>query len=227
MATRKLYVLAVSVWDANDYIQFRDYDKSCNPGSTDLFLFATEEEAEKHAKTLDADDDIYNTADLFDGELTDEEILELTGYETIEEFDEALKEPYSTDPRVKNLGEDEKGEVAQAIVDDGNLLREVECPNYDFDKSLKGALLVFWSWERYIGYARKLIELRYGTSDDTEAMLTKEDKVFATQCDVLLTAEEVEDLSSEDLEQEIREKLSDGSWKWTNPGAIERCMEFV
>lgn len=223
MTTRKLYVLAVSVWDANDYIQFRDYDKSCNPGSTDLYLFATEEEAEKYATSLDIDDDIYNTAELFEGELTDEEILELTGYETIEEFDEALAEPYSTDARVKNLGEDEKGEVAQAIVDDGNLLRDVDCPNYDFDKSLEGAVLVFWSWERYIGYARKLIEVRRAYSDDTEALLTKQDKVFATQCDILLKADEVE--AADDLQEAIRERLEDGSWKWNNPGFITSAIE--
>lgn len=223
MTTRKLFVLAVSVWDANDYIQFRDYDKSCNPGSTDLYLFATEEEAEKYATSLDIDDDIYNIAELFEGELTDEEILELTGYETIEEFNEALAEPYSTDARVKNLGEDEKGEVAQAIVDDGNLLRDVDCPNYDFDKSLEGAVLVFWSWERYIGYARKLIEVRRAYSDDTEALLTKQDKVFATQCDILLKADEVE--AADDLQEAIRERLEDGSWKWTNPGFITSAIE--
>lgn len=227
MATRKLFVLAVSVWDADDYFQFRDNDKCCNPGSTDLYLYATREEAEQKALTTDADSDIYNTADIFEGELSDEEIQELTGYETIDEFNEALAEPYSTDPRVKNLGEDEKTEVAQAIVDDGNLLHEVECRNYDFDKSLEGALLVFWSWERYIGYARKLIELRYGSNDDTEKMLTKEDKVFVTQCDVLLTAEEVNALTADELEQVVNEKLSEGSWKWTNPGAVRRWEERI
>lgn len=224
METRKLFVLAVSVWDANDYIQFRDYDKSCNPGSTDLYLFATEEEAEKYATSLDIDDDIYNTAELFEGELTDEEILELTGYETIEEFDEALAEPYSTDARVKNLGEDEKGEVAQAIVDDGNLLRDVDCPNYDFDKSLEGAILVFWSWERYIGYARKFIEIRRADGSDTETILTKEDKVFATQCDVLLTADEVSE-AGEDLHEAMLDRLQDGSWKWQNERFMEQFVE--
>ncbi len=226
MGKRKLYVLAVSVWDANDYIRFRDHNESLNPGDTRLYLFASEDDAEKYVNTLDVDNDIYNTAYLFVGELTDEELLELTGYETIEEFDEALAEPYSTNPRVKNLGEDEKGEVAQAVVDDGTLLREVKCPNYDFNKSLNGALLVFWSWHRYIGYARKLIELRYATADDTEALLTKRDSVSATQCDVLLTADEVAGMTGEELEEKVRQILHEDSWKWVNSGAIER-MEFI
>lgn len=225
MGTRKLFVLAVSVWDAADYFQFRDNDVSCNPGSTDLYLFATESEAEQYAETLNADEDVYNTAEVYMGELTEDEILELTGYETINEFDEVLAEPYSKDPRVKNLGEFEKKAVAEEITNMGELLYDVECPNYDFDKSLDGALLVFWSWQTYIGYARKLIEVRYGTSNDKEQMLTKQDKVYVTQCDILMAADEIKDMTAEQLEQEISERLRDGKWKWTNPGRVTRLTD--
>ena len=101
------------MWDANDYLN----DRNCNPHRTDLYLYATEEEAEQKAMALDVDDDIYNDCMLYTGELSEDDILDLTGYETISEFNEALAEPYSTEARVKNLGEDEKGEVAQAIVE--------------------------------------------------------------------------------------------------------------
>lgn len=219
MATRKLFVLANSVWDANDYLN----DRNCNPHRTDLYLYATEEEAEQKAMALDVDDDIYNDCMLYTGELSEDDILDLTGYETISEFNEALAEPYSTEARVKNLGEDEKGEVAQAIVEVPTDERPIECANYDFEKSLEGAILVFWSWERYIGYARKFIEVRRATSDDTEAILTKQDKTFVTQCDILLKADEVE--AADDLQAAIRERLEDGSWKWTNPGFINFVIE--
>ena len=58
-------------------------------------------------------------------------------------------------------------------------------------------------------------------------MLTKEDKVFVTQCDVLLTAEEVNALTADELEQVVNEKLSEGSWKWTNPGEVRRWEERI
>lgn len=220
MKTRKLFVLANNVWDADDYLN----DRNCNPKRTDTYLYATDKECEQKAKSLDTANDIWNDGTIYEGELTEDEILELTGYESIEEFNEALAEPYSTEARVKNLGEDEKGEVAAAIIESPKDERTVECANYDFDKSLEGAVLVFWSWERYVGYARKFIEVRRGYSDDTEALLTKQDKVFATQCDVLLTADEVSE-AGDDLHEVMLDKLQDGSWKWQNTRLMEQCVE--
>jgi len=209
-----------NVWDADDYLN----DRNCNPKWTDTYLYATAEQAEQKAMELDVDDDTWNDGTIYEGELTEDEIMTLTGYETIEEFDEALAEPYSTDARVKNLGEDEKGEVAAAIIENPTDERTVDCANYDFDKSLEGSVLVFWSWERYIGYARKFIELRRATSSDTVAMLTKQDKVFATQCDVLLTADEVSE-AGDDLHEVMLDKLQDGSWKWQNARFMEQSVE--
>ena len=220
MAKRKLFVLMNNVWDANDWLN----DRNCNPKWTDTYLYATAEQAEQKAKELDVDDDIYNDGTIYEGEISDDEILKLTGYETIEEFDEALAEPYSTEARVKNLGEDEKGEVAAAIIDNPTDERPADCANYDFNKSLDGAILVFWSWERYIGYARKFIEIRRADGSDTEAILTKEDKVFATQCDVLLTADEVSEVG-ENLHEAMLDRLQDGSWKWQNERFMEQFVE--
>lgn len=220
MATRHLFVLANNVWDADVYLN----DRNCNPKYTDTYLYTTREECEKKAQELDVDDDIWNDGTIYEGDLEESEILELTGYETIEEFDEALAEPYSTDARVKNLGEDEKGEVAAAIIESPTDETAIECANYDFNKSLEGAVLVFWSWERYIGYARKFIEIRRGYSDDTEALLTKQDKVFATQCDVVLSAAEVEQ-AGDNLNEAILDRLTDGTWKWLNQSFMEWCVE--
>lgn len=217
--TRKLYVLENKVWDANDYLNGRNTD----PHSTDIYLYATEKEAKQKAMSLDVDNEIYNDCTLYSGEISDDDILSLTGYETIEEFDEALAEPYSTKACVKNFGEDEKSEVAQAIFENPTEELQVKCANYDFGKSLAGSILVFWSWERYIGYARKCIEVRRAYSEETETLLTKQDKVFATQCDILLTAEEVE--NADDLHDAIRERLEDGSWKWNNTSFVLSQIE--
>lgn len=206
--------MANNVWRASGYLN----DANCNPLRTDLYLYATDKEAEKKATSLDYSNEVYNECSLYTGELSEEEILDLTGYETIEDFNEALAEPYSTKARVKNFGEDEKEEVAQAIFDDPLEERSIECANYDFDKSLDGAILVFWSWERYIGYARKLVEVRRAFSNETAEMLVKEDRVGAIQCDILLTSEEVE--KAADLDEAILERLENSSWKWNNQNYI-------
>jgi hypothetical protein len=221
MKTRKLYVLENTIWDAADYLN----GESCNPIRTDLYLYETSEEAKQKAMSLDANNEVYNDCTLYTGEISEDDILSLTGYETIEEFDEAMAEPYSTDSRIKNLGEFEKGDVAQAIFENPTEERTIDCVNYDFNKSLDGSVLVLWSWERYIGYARKLIEVRRATSEDTEAILTKKNKVYATQCDILFTAEDVE--NADDLKAAIRERLEDGSWKWTNTGFITEAIENI
>jgi hypothetical protein len=155
--------------------------------------------------------------------MSEDEIIDITGYEDIDEFNEALAEPYSTKARVKNFGEFEKGDVAQAIFENPTEERTIDCVNYDFNKSLAGSVLVFWSWERYVGYARKLIEVRRADSSDTEAILTKKDKVYATQCDIILTAEEV--AAADNLKEAIRERLEDGSWKWVNTIFITEAVK--
>ena len=207
----KLFVLVVSVWDADDYLN----DRNCDPKRIDTYLYATREEAEQKAQNLNTGNDIYNDGTIYTGELTEQEILDITGYETIEDFNEAMAEPYSTNPNVKNLGEFEKGNVAKEIIDNSTDEYIIECVNYGFNKSLEGCILVFWSWERHIGYARKCIEVRRAYSDETETILTKRDKVFVTQCDILLTAEEVN--NAENLQESILEALAKSSWKWTNP----------
>ena len=96
---------------------------------------------------------------------------------------------------------------------------------YDY-KSLDGALLIVWSWEKYIGYARNFIELRLGTDREDETLLLKEDRVYRPQVDILLTADEMEKMSSKDIENYLYNELLDNGWKWTNPAAVEREIEI-
>jgi hypothetical protein len=82
-------------------------------------------------------------------------------------------------------------------------------------KSVDGALLVFWSWNRYIGYARDLQEIREGYYSEDESLCIKEDKVFVTQCDVLIEKQELEGLSKQERRQLIEKRLGESHWKWT------------
>ena len=187
MNKRELWALDVTSWNASDYFA----DKCCN-STTFTYLFATSDEAKAFAMGIDADSDSYNECLLYHGELTEEEILEESGFETMEDFEEALREPYSTVWNRKNFGEDEKTAVAvylQEKYDD--TMEETPCANYDFDKSIEGSIIVVWSWRTYVGYAREFKELRYATYDETEKMLTKEDSIFVPQVDIVMTADEV------------------------------------
>lgn len=206
----KLYVLAVSVWDAGDYLNQRN----TNPMCVDLYLYDSAKKAELKAQNLDVDSDYYNDATIYEGELSTQEIKEIT-HCTIQIFKKMLKEPYSTTNSRKNWGEDEKRDVAREILRSPDDEYPVDAANYDFDKSLEGCILICWEWHRYIGYARKCIEIRYAYDSDTETMLTKQDRIFAKQWNILLTAEEVS--SASNIQDAIRCALESSDWKWTNP----------
>lgn len=216
MEKRELWVLNLSSCNAGDYFS----GKSCNY-FTEMYLFATSDEAKAFAMGIDTDSDSYNECMLFHGELTEEEILEASGFEAIEDFDEALKEPYSANWNRKNYGEDEKKAVAAYIqVEYNNTMEDIPCANYDFEKSIEGAIIVVWRWHQYIGYAREFKELRYATYDETEALLTKEDSTHAIQVDIVMTADEV--TACDDLRSELGKRLMGNrdTWKWTKPGVV-------
>ena len=218
---RELWALDVTSWNANDYFE----GKSGN-STTQMYLFATSDEAKAFAMGIDEDSDSYNECLLYHGELTEEEILEESGFETMEDFDEALREPYSTVWNRKNFGEEEKGLMAGFVITEYNdTMEEIPCANYDFDKSIKGAIIVVWSWHQYVGYAREFKELRYATYDETEKMLTKEDRTFVPQVDIVMTADEV--ANSKHLREELTEILHRDHWKWTKPSHVDfAIMDF-
>lgn len=218
----KLTALAISVWDADDFLN----DRNTNPRNTTRYLFATEEEAREYAKdNTDADIDNYNDATMLaDIDVDEATILEESGCESIEDFMECLNEPYSTTIWHKAYGHDEKERVADYIFENCSGQEcDVECSNYDFDKRLDGAILVEWTWHRYTGYARKVLELRYAYYNETESVLTKQDSVTARQVDVVLTAEKV--AASSDLALDLTNALLDGSWKWTDKYKVEQLIE--
>lgn len=221
---RKLYAMNVCIWDANDYFEFINADRCCDPAQTAMLLFPDRETAEKYATTIDSDSVSYNECTLHCGEVEEKDILAMTGYETIEDFDLALKSEYLSDPTYKTYGYDEKDKVAYYIVEELDGMGEyIACANYDFDKTLEGSILVVWSWHQYIGYARKCLDVRYGLYSETEELLTKKDRTYVPQVDVVMTREEVE--GCDDIEEALREKLlADKEWKWTNPGKVENLI---
>lgn len=94
-------------------------------------------------------------------------------------------------------------------------------------KSLEGCILVFWSWQTYVGYCRKCEEIRYAYSNETSKICIKEDRCYRIQCSILCEVEEIKNLSHEEINDLVNQKLSDSHWKWQNNAyriAEEACL---
>ena len=87
---------------------------------------------------------------------------------------------------------------------------------YNYE-SIEGAILVTWEYEKYIGYSRRLLEIRRGYAGEKEDDIYEEqERVWHPYTDVLLSADQVEGLSDNDLRQRIVQELDDSRWKWSN-----------
>lgn len=218
--TKKLFSLSISYWSAADYRS----GANCNPTSTDLYLFSSREEAETYALSLDKDSEYVAEASLYHAELDEETILEESGFDGIEDFEEALATEYSSSPCHKNYGENKKSALAGYIAREYCDSQEtIPCANYDFDAPISGGIIVEWRWDSFIGYAREIIDLRYAGRDDTEWTLAKSDYTRDHQCDLVMTGEEVDACS--DLAGELTDRLvSSGDWRWTSQGHVEAMI---
>lgn len=92
-------------------------------------------------------------------------------------------------------------------------------------KSIEGALLVEWSWDRYIGYAREFRGVRFGSRCETEVITIPVDHTFYPQVSVVLTAEEVAEFG-EDAISIAHERILDMG-KWRNPSRILPALEYI
>lgn len=99
-----------------------------------------------------------------------------------------------------------------AIFDNSTEERVIENKGED----IAGAVIVIWSWEKYVGYCRKLHGLRFGERGETESDLSTEnlERIFRTNESVLLKSEELKDLTNEEKVERIEEELSQDHWKW-------------
>lgn len=92
-------------------------------------------------------------------------------------------------------------------------------------KPIKDAVIVKWSWETHVGYARKFHELRRGWYDETEEDLItgNEDSCFRPNLSLVLWKEDIEGLTNEEIRDRLEEELllaTDNYWRWRNPDAL-------
>lgn len=85
-------------------------------------------------------------------------------------------------------------------------------PEYE---SMKDAILVYYSWEPYVGYARKFHRLEYCIEDKTTLSCAPADGAFSVECYMLVSPAEVQECkNASELRELMNERLrSMGKWK--------------
>lgn len=85
-------------------------------------------------------------------------------------------------------------------------------PEYE---SMEDGILVYYSWEPYVGYARKFHRLEYCIEDKTTLSCAPKDKAFSVECEMLVSPAEVQGCNSaSELRELMNERLrSMGKWK--------------
>lgn len=89
-------------------------------------------------------------------------------------------------------------------------------------EDIKGAIIVEWAWRTYVGYAHDFKSIGragdsasfYNLKKEVDLITGNEESTFKSNFSVLLAAEEIADLTDEELLQAVNDALSSESWKW-------------
>jgi hypothetical protein len=94
-------------------------------------------------------------------------------------------------------------------------------------KNIKNAIVVEWSWETYVGYARKFWAIEYGRNFgfefESDLVTGNEDRTYRRNYSVLLFEEDIPK-NKKQLKKVLESNLLDQarSWKWINMGEVKR-----
>ena len=196
-----------TVW----YIQQSNWDEtardtSSNPNWTkrisDFFLDREEayKKMEEECQSCKSEAGEYNEFWLCYCEVTQEDIEEWADYKGWEDYEAEDFSDSDLEEIIEETGRDEYDYCLES--------------SYDY-QDIQGDLLVIWNWERYIGYARNINEIRKGFFGETEKVCCKEDKVFRPQADILVKKSELEGLTASEEKELIEERLFGQDWIWT------------
>lgn len=86
-------------------------------------------------------------------------------------------------------------------------------------KNIEGAIVLVWSYEKHVGYARNFLEIRYGNHNELESDLvtTNHERVWAPVSQVLLNKSDIENLSDEEILAKVNSELYEvRDWKWNH-----------
>lgn len=91
-------------------------------------------------------------------------------------------------------------------------------------KSLEGAIIVEWHWNRYVGYCRE-IENIFVAANLFECDLKSRDETNKTCSDVLFYREDIENLTISEIYDKVSEKLNKKSWKWKSEKSVKMLID--
>lgn len=201
---------ASKVWFISIYTYQDGEHGSADPidvGNVGTLYFDYEEAKEALVKVSDAKE-----ADF--GELIEVNLMEANvTLNDIEDVDWEDIEEYGEDA----FDDDDLMKIAASVNDID--IRDVVGATYKYE-SVDGAILIIWYWDRYVGYARGVRDIREGMYGETTEMCIHEDHTFCNQCSVLVKASELEGLSPQERYELIEERLHDGcacgegQWEW-------------
>jgi len=116
--------------------------------------------------------------------------------------------------------------------DKDDILEHLEQEDYLFGdfvrpltRSLEGAIIIEWCWDKHIGYARECKSIFKGSEDDNSLMLIEEDHCYAPQYTVLAYPEELVGDDTKDYLYclDVAENMN----KWRNPSIISDELEKI
>lgn len=170
----------------------------------EFLLFSTEEEARRqfdlNKSTLSAECGQSIEMNLLKSDF-EKEVLQLTSYD---DFLEEYKRCH--------------------LYDDETI------DNYEFVyayRDISADIVIQWSWEKYVGYSRNLIEIDYGIRygrTECDLITGNEECTFRPNYDIVMTAEELEGMSREEVRDELTARLSDSHYRWNRFGTGYETM---
>ena len=91
--------------------------------------------------------------------------------------------------------------------------------DYNEGEDITGAIIVRWSYEKYVGYCRNLQDIGIAGEYPFHEFVTEKDLItgneestFRSNYSILLTKEEVD--SADNIKEAVEEELQRGHWKW-------------
>jgi len=94
-------------------------------------------------------------------------------------------------------------------------------------KNIKNAIIIEWSWETYVGYARKFWAINYGHAFgfeyESDLVTGDEDRTYRRNYSVLLFEEDIPK-NKKQVKKVLESELLDEarSWKWINIEEVKR-----
>ena len=171
-------------------LQYR-WEETADPETDDEAYFFTEEDAEEYLDTINMNVGFYPIIDKIDFEYADFNNEIEFGFEG--EIADFL--PSRLDWETVHRGDLFEGE------------------------DITGAVIVRWSYEKYVGYCRNLQDIGIAGEYPFHEFVTEKDlitgneeRTFRSNYSVLLTKDEVEEASN--TKEAVEEELQNGSWKW-------------